>query len=49
MYRIEGEEEVGVGGGEDTLVAVAVKAVVGVGIAGHVVMAAGGTVAVVAH
>ena len=48
VYGIEGEEEVDVGGGEDALVAVAVEAVVGVGVAGHVVAAAD-TVAVVAH
>ena len=30
VYGIEGEEEVDVGGSEDTLVAVAVEAVVGV-------------------
>ena len=48
VYGIKGEEEVDVGGSEDALVAVAVEAVVGIGIAGHVVTAAD-TVAVVAH
>ena len=48
VYRIKGEEEVDVRGGEDALIVVVVEAVVGVGIAGHVIMAAGGTVAVIA-